>query len=118
MALLTGVRWHPTALLIRMALTISDTEPPYMCLWAICTSSEKCHFRSSAHFLSGRLGFCAAEFVSSLHILDVNPLSDVSYECLPIPWSPSHFVNFHAVQHTGRVKETRSPTVQEAKGSE
>ena len=79
MAILTAVRWYLKVFWICISLMASDAEHLSICLWALCMSSlEKCLSRSFPHLLIGLFLFLELSHLSSLCILEIKLLSEVS----------------------------------------
>jgi hypothetical protein len=78
LAILTGVRWDLRDVLICISLIIKDVEHFFRSFSAIRYSSgENSLFRSESLFLMGIFDFLESNFLSSLYILDISPLSDL-----------------------------------------
>ena len=76
---LTSMKWYLIVVLIYISLMTSDGEHHCIRLWVLSMSSlEKCLFRSFAHFLIGLFVFLEWSHVSSLYMLELKTISDIS----------------------------------------
>ena len=78
LAILTGVRWNFSVILISISLMTKDVEHFIRCFSALWYSSvENSVYLCSPFFLIGLFGSLESNFLSSLYILDINPLLDL-----------------------------------------
>jgi hypothetical protein len=78
LVILTVVRRYLRVVLICISLMTKDVEHFFRCFSSIWYfSAENSLFSSVSHFLIGLFCFLESNFLSSLYILDISPISDL-----------------------------------------
>jgi hypothetical protein len=81
LAILTGVRWNLRVILTWISLMTKGVQYFFKCYLAVQDSSvENFLFSPGLHFLNWVIWLLVSNFSSSLHILDISPLSVIGLE--------------------------------------
>ena len=72
-----SVKRHLIVVWVGVSLMANDVEYLLMCLLAICMSLEKCLFWSFSQVIIGSIVILWLSCISTLYILDINPLSEI-----------------------------------------